>query len=102
MRQNGALIRKFAQDELYDGMLVVSMGNLDTIYELRGVRKDLEHRAAYRIERRPGTLVATPLTAGWQRNADVNGSFTEFWETEWTKKLDRAKIRERRLKELGI
>lgn len=102
MRQNVTLIRKFAQEELYDGILVVSKGNFDTIYELRGIHKDLEHRAVYRIEKRQGTLVATPVAADWHRNAGVNGGFTEFWETEWTIRLDRSNIRENRLKELGI
>lgn len=111
MRENGVLIRKFEKCDLYDGILVVSKGNWDTIYELRGVNTgsyttgssttgsyttELEYKAVYRIQKHGDVLRAAPLKSYWSST----GTFTEYWETEWTMKLDRVKIREKKLNEL--
>jgi hypothetical protein len=110
-------IRQLKKSELYDGMMVQSIGNLDHIYKLKCVEGTWMYQTYYRINGRANFYDKNEdaIKAGLKKD---DGSFEvveveregfkrlssggQFCETIYSKKFNLKDIREDKLKELGI
>lgn len=104
MKPRGKLLRVINPNEVYNGIIVASEYNEDTLYELI---IDKEYKILYRpvwkiIGGKPHRIkemiekVARPLDYISIDNVYQKGYFI-FYETEWTMELDPVKVRERKL-----
>ena len=94
MKPIGNLLRVIKPVEVYNGIIVASEYNDDTLYELIIDKEEkILYRSAWKIidgkPHRPIDYIST-------YNEYKTGYFI-FYETEWTMELDPVKVRERKL-----
>ncbi len=95
MEPRGNLLRVIEPSEVYNGIIVASKSNEDTLYELIIDKEGkILYRAAWKII--DGKHERPPLYYNEIYNQYRTGYFI-FYETEWTMKLDPVKVRERKL-----
>ena len=94
MKPRGKLLRVINPNEVYNGMIVASEYNEDTLYELI---IDKEYKILYRpVWKIIGGKPHRPLDYISIDNVYQKSCFI-FYETEWTMELDPVKVRERKL-----
>ena len=89
-------LRRLDASELYTGKIAASEQNERYIYEISIEGEKLRYRAIYAVDSLTGSI--EKYDGSWF--SDEEGSF--WCETEESRKLDPASIREDRLRGLGI
>ena len=90
------ILRRLDASELYTGKIAASEQNERYIYEISAEGGKLRYRAIYTVDSLTGSI--GKYDGSWFSDEEGN-----FWcETEESRKLDPASIREDRLRDLGI
>ena len=90
------ILRRLDASELYTGKIAASEQNERYIYEISAEGEKLRYRAIYAVDSLSGSI--EKYDGSWFVQGD-----SHWWcETEESRKLDPASIREDRLRDLGI
>ena len=93
------ILKRLTHSDLYTGIIVASKRNTEYLYELRLTECHIEYKAVAFIKN--GTIEKKE-DGVWDMLNSLSSSLDIWVETEESRKINPASMREDRLKELGI